>query len=43
MVGKYAAVIPAYGAIASEIITVIRDMLRGQADVIAFDYEATLS
>lgn len=42
VIGKYASLVPVYGTIASEVIGVIRDMLRAQADVIAFDYEATL-
>jgi hypothetical protein len=42
VIGKYASLVPAYGAIASDVVGVIRDMLRAQADVISFDYEATL-
>lgn len=42
VIGKYASLVPVYGVIASEVVGVIRDMLRAQADVIAFDYDATL-
>lgn len=42
VINKYVALVPSYGVIASEIIGVIRDMLRAQPDVIAFDYDAVL-
>lgn len=42
VIAKYTSLIPTYGAIASEIVGVIRDMLRAQPDIITFDYEAVL-
>lgn len=43
VISKYASAVPTYGAIASEVVGVIRDMLRAQADVITFDFDAVLA
>jgi len=42
VISKYTGAIPVYGAFISQAAGIIRDVLRAQPDVIAFDYETTM-
>jgi hypothetical protein len=42
VISKYTSAIPVYGVFVSQAAAIIRDVLRAQPDVVAFDYETTM-